>query len=109
MVSDSRTPLKSIKNGSNKDSKTDHLKRHPLSGPGPSRKEKGLEKGAPEGPQGVTKGGQTAKNESREGLKIHLVSQVGPERVPRGPGVLRGVLFSTFWVTLLGSCVTVSP
>ena len=42
-----------IKNGSEKDSKTDDLKMHPFSGSWPSWKEKGLEKGAPEGPQGV--------------------------------------------------------
>ena len=31
------------------------------------------------------------------------------ERAPRGSGDLRGVLFVTFYMTLKGSCVTVSP
>ena len=44
-----------------KGSKTDHLKMYQFQGPGPSQKEKGLEKGAPEVPQGVVKGGQNGK------------------------------------------------
>ena len=60
-------------------------------------------------PKGSLREAKIAKNESQEGLKIHLVFQVVPERVPRGQGDLRGVLFASFLVTLLGSCVTVSP
>ena len=58
MVSASRTLPKPLKNDSKKDSKTDHLKMHEFQSPGPSQKEEGLEKGAPEVPPGVAKGGQ---------------------------------------------------
>ena len=60
-------------------------------------------------PKGLLREAKTVKNKSQEGLKIYLVFQVVPERVPRGQGDLRGVLFVSFLVTLLGSCVTVSP
>ena len=72
--------------------------------------EKGLEKGAPQRDrEGSLREAESAKNKSREGIKIHLLSQVGPERAPRGQGSLGGVLFASFLVTILGSCVTVSP
>ena len=74
---------------------------------GPPRRRKVSKRAPQRSPKGSLREAKTAENKSRGGLKIHLVSQVG-ERAPKGQGGLRGVLFCSFWVTLLGSCVTVS-
>ena len=76
---------------------------------GPARRRKVSKRAPQRFPKGSLREAKNAKNKSREGLKIHLVSSVGPKRAPRGQGGLWGVLFGSFWVTLLGSCVTVSP
>ena len=106
MVSASRTPPKSIKNGSKKVSKTDHLKMYNFRVLGPARRRKVSKRAPQRDPEGSLRDARKAKNESREGLKIHLVSQVVPEKAPRSQGGLRGVLFGSFSVNLLGSCVT---
>ena len=76
---------------------------------GPPRRRKVSKRAPQRFPKGSLREAKTGKNMSREGLKIHLVSQVRPERAPRCQGGLRGVPFGSFLVTLLGSCVTVSP
>ena len=82
---------------------------HQFGGPGPSQTEKGLEKGAPEVPQGSLREAKTAKNKRKASVTHDPKRVMCYERAPRGSGDLRGVLLLSFLVTLLGSCVTVSP
>ena len=104
MVSASRTTPKSRKSGSKKDSKTDHIKMHQFQCPvGPPRRRKVSKRAPQRDRKGSLREAESGKNCFREGPKIRLLSQVGPERAPRGSGGLHGVLFGNFYITLKGS------
>ena len=81
----SGTLPKSIERRVKKKSENKSLKKAFTFGFWALQKEKGLEKVAPKGPQGVPKGSpreaETTKNGSPENLEIRVVSAVGSERL----------------------------
>ena len=78
-------------------------------GLGPPRRRKVSKRAPQRFPKGSLGEAKTAKNKRKASVTHDPKRVMCYERAPRGSGGLPGVLFGSFLVTLLGSCVTVSP